>query len=163
MANKESGQFESLVNAHKGILISVTRSYSYCEEERKDLLQEILLQGWKSFTTYDQNLKFSTWFYRVALNVAISFVRKKTSEQRKIDKLVIEPTSDSQCNESIDKFIELESLLKKLGEFDRALILMQLDGLDHESIANVMNISKSNVGTRLVRIKEQLALMNKRK
>lgn len=163
MENFKTKEFENLIGSHKGILISVSRNYSYCEEEQKDLFQEIMLQAWRSFATYNSDFKFSTWLYRVSLNVAISYVRKKTSEQRKLAAFEKEPVIATENNEPIEQFIQLERLLKKLCPLDRALILMQLDGLEHGAIADVMHISKSNVSTRLVRIKEQLVLMNKRK
>lgn len=74
--------FEKLIQEHKGIIYKVTNAYCKDEEDRKDLIQEITVQLWKSFDNYDPKFKHSTWIYRIALNVSISFYRKEKKEQR---------------------------------------------------------------------------------
>ncbi len=73
---KDSGLFLSVVETHKGILYKVANAYCKDAFDRQDLIQEILVQLWKSFERYDSQYKHSTWIYRIALNVAISFYRK---------------------------------------------------------------------------------------
>lgn len=73
--------FASIIEAYKGIIYKIARSYCSVEDDRKDLIQEILLQLWKSFAKYDPQFRYSTWVYRIALNVAISFYRKEKAEE----------------------------------------------------------------------------------
>ncbi|MBP9744817.1 MAG: RNA polymerase sigma factor, partial [Saprospiraceae bacterium] len=73
---EKSELFVSVIEAHKGILFKITNSYCKNAEDRKDLLQEIIIQLWKSFDRYDSHFKFSTWIYRIALNVSITYFRK---------------------------------------------------------------------------------------
>src|SRR5689334_10268431 len=75
---RQEEQFVQVIERHKGILYKVVRSYCRDEEERKDLLQEIVYQMWKSFERYDPQYAYSTWIYRIALNVAISSYRKSS-------------------------------------------------------------------------------------
>lgn len=70
-------RFLSLIEMHKGIIYKVANAYCRDVEDRKDLVQEIVIQLWRSFDKYDAQYKWSTWMYRIALNVAISFLRKE--------------------------------------------------------------------------------------
>ena len=70
-------RFEELVQAHRGILFKVCNSYCHDRDDREDLAQEVVVQLWRSFARYDERQRFSTWMYRVALNVAISFYRRE--------------------------------------------------------------------------------------
>jgi RNA polymerase sigma factor (sigma-70 family) len=67
MSNNKEARFESLLSEHKGILYKIARSYSYCREDQRDLIQDITLQLWRSFDSYDPAFKLSTWVYRVAM------------------------------------------------------------------------------------------------
>ncbi|MFT2089942.1 RNA polymerase sigma factor [Paraglaciecola sp. 2405UD69-4] len=154
--NIKEQNFESMLKAHKGILHKIANSYSYCYEERRDLIQDIRLQLWRSFDSYDPSLKLSTWVYRVALNTAISFLRTQS-----LRKDYIEVTNTGVLEEPIDSknsevLIEVQRLLKLLNKYDRALFIMHLDGLSHNEIADVLDISTSNVGTKISRIKQSL-------
>ena len=73
----KSNKFLEMLECHKGIIYKIVNSYSRDEENRKDLAQEIIIQLWKSFNNYDDHFKYSTWVYRIALNVSISFYRKE--------------------------------------------------------------------------------------
>ncbi|MND37875.1 RNA polymerase sigma factor [Solitalea canadensis] len=78
MNSKEKTElFLSIIQANKGIIYKVANTYCKDMEDRKDLVQEISIQLWKSFDNYSSQYKYSTWMYRIALNVAISFYRKE--------------------------------------------------------------------------------------
>src|ERR1700722_1041283 len=70
-------RFQTVVDQHKKILYKVCNSYCRNRDDRDDLAQEIVVQLWKSFNSFDGRVRFSTWMYRVALNVAISFYRRE--------------------------------------------------------------------------------------
>jgi RNA polymerase sigma factor (sigma-70 family) len=120
----------------------------------------MLIQLWQSFRKFDERCQFSTWMYRVAMNVAISFYR---SEGRRIrDALPIEDfvfdltAADQVSDASSDNMAVLQKLLGQLDEMNRALVILFFDGLSYDEIAAVLGISASNVGTRLNRLKQQL-------
>lgn len=79
MSNPTEAAFLKLVNQHKGILYKASRIYADSMEDREDLQQEILIQLWKSYQNFKGNSEFSTWMYRVAINTAITYLKKKKS------------------------------------------------------------------------------------
>jgi RNA polymerase sigma factor (sigma-70 family) len=159
-ASNDKQQFLALIEGHKKILYKVANAYCKNAEDRADLIQDMLIQLWQSFRRFDERCQFSTWMYRVAMNVAISFYR---SEGRRIrDVLPIEDfaldltAADQVSDTASDNMAVLQKLLGQLDEMNRALVILFLDGLSYDEIAEVIGISASNVGTRLNRLKQQL-------
>jgi RNA polymerase sigma factor (sigma-70 family) len=147
-------RFTALLEAHAGILRKISRAYARSEADRQDLSQEIAAQLWRSFPRYDDRLPFSTWMYRVALNVAITFARRQTVRGRYFaDGEMPDPSGGAAGDRELHL---LDRFLGGLGELDRALMLLYLDGHRHDAISDVLGISESNVGTRLSRLKERL-------
>lgn len=155
----EKDKFLSLILANKGILYKV--SYSYCKdaEDRKDLVQETVIQLWKSFHTYDESYKLSTWMYRVALNVAISFYRK---ERRRKDSAlpisgsILEMAEEPSPGELENNIGLLQKFISELNELDKALMLLYMEESSYREIAEVIGITETNVATKISRIKEKL-------
>ena len=151
-------RFVALIDEHRKILFKVAGSYARRSADREDLVQEMVLHMWRSFERYDPAQRFSTWMYRVALNVAISFYRNETrrgrvivSGQETLIAMAAAPeTRDMEETETVRR------LLSGLNDFDRALVILHLDGNSYAEIAAVLGISESNVGTKLNRIKQQL-------
>jgi RNA polymerase sigma factor (sigma-70 family) len=149
--------FEKLIQEHKGLLYKVTNAYCKNEEDRKDLIQEIIVQLWKSFDKYDPQFKHSTWIYRIALNVSISFYRK---EKRRTG--IANPLSESLLKycDTFEKNAEqetninlLHTFIAELKELDRALMILYLEEKSHKEIAEITGITETNVATRIGRIK----------
>src|ERR1700730_5572291 len=117
-------------------------------------------QLWRSFDRYDDRYPFSTWMYRVALNVAISFSRHETRRRRHIvaaEDSVLESASEGSESSAPDADLRLlHHSLERLGELDRALMLLYLDGHRHGAIAEILGISETNVGTKIGRLKQRL-------
>src|SRR5262249_48817341 len=115
------------------------------------------VQLWRSFDRYDERLKFSTWMYRIALNVAISFVRAEVRRLRHTvpaeSILEIPAPKAPELDESLQL---LYGFIAKLDLLDRALILLYLEGHPHDTMAQILGISETNVGTKIGRIKERL-------
>lgn len=126
LTTADNTAFIDLINQNKGIINKVSSSYSKSREDREDLAQEIIYNIWKSFPRYGCVAKFSTWLYRIALNVAISFYRKET---RTIDHL---PFDESlvifdEVNEGDDNMQLLFRVIGELKEMDKSVILLYLD------------------------------------
>lgn len=154
---KRSGQerFLLLLEEHKKILFKVAGSYCRNPSDRQDLAQEIVVQLWRSFGRYDDRQRFSTWMYRIALNVAISFYRSESRRTRSLvpaEGFILE-IADAEPDENLRL---LRQLIDQLDELDRALIILYLDGNRHDTIAEVLGISETNVGTKIGRIKQRL-------
>lgn len=153
-------RFSDLIDAHKGILYKVANSYCRNPDDRPDLIQEILLQLWLARERFDGRSQFSTWMYRIALNVAFSFYR--TGQRRIHDTVSIdEPgfelgTVDRLMDEVSDELRTLHQAISRLAELDRALVILYLDGHPHETIGEILGLTQTNVATRLNRAKLRL-------
>ncbi len=153
-------RFLGLLDEHRKILYKVAASYGRTPEDRRDIEQEIVLQLWRSFGRFDGRVKFSTWMYRIALNVAISFVRRESRRLRRtvaVDDGALETLqTDPRTEEPAEGQRLLHHFIQHLDALNRALVILYLDGQSHEEIGEVLGISVSNVGTRMGRIKDQL-------
>jgi RNA polymerase sigma factor (sigma-70 family) len=158
-SDKELGlRFNQIIEQHSGILFKVARTYCLNEEDRKDLMQEIMIQAWKSLHKYDDNFAITTWLYRISLNVAISFYRKNATRQKSNIPLFDELTSiqDEISNEEQEQLHQLEVFISELNDLDKALMLLYLEDKSHAEISEIMGLSVSNIGTKLGRVKEKL-------
>ena len=149
--------FTQLIKEHERVIFKITTVYANTEEERKDLYQEIVLQLWKSFKGFKKEAKFSTWMYRVALNTAVTRLRKesKTTTQVPIDQAVLNYT-DSQDPLFEERIKLLYKAIENLKPLDKGIILLYLEEKNHQEIAEIIGISVSNVGTKLSRIRQQM-------
>lgn len=139
-------------------------AYIYCRdpEERRDLMQEMAIQLWRSFDQFDERAALSTWTYRVAMNVAISHRRREGRRIR--DALPLDFAFDVAAqtfDADGEQAQRLRSLIDGLDEMSRALVLFYLEGFDHSEIADLLGTTTSNVGTRLNRIKAKLQSLAK--
>ncbi len=151
-------KFIDIIKKHKGILYKVITMYCANKEDRRDLEQEILIQIWKSLDTYNDTYALTTWLYRISMNVSISHYRKTfktTGNTVRLNTTLLEFTSAPDTSERSYEQEALHSLLAKLNEFDKALMFLYLEDKDYEVIADVMGISKTNVATKISRIKNR--------
>jgi RNA polymerase sigma factor (sigma-70 family) len=160
-ANVESMQvrFEALLARHRGIVFKVANIYCRDAEDRRDLVQEICTQLWRSYPSYDEHRSFSTWMYRVALNVAISHRRSFTYRDRylsSLDDAALFAIPDAVAHDPDDRVRDLYRVIHQLDDLHRALILLYLEGRSYREIAEVLGISETNVATKLNRLKQRL-------
>ena len=150
--------FAELLDQHRGILYKVTNAYCRDHDDRQDLAQEIALQLWRSYSRFDRELRFSTWMYRIAMNVAISYYRAGRARIRETQPLedVSEVASEHERADSGDDTRVLYELIRELDELNRALTVLYLDGYSHDEIGTILGLTPTNVATRVNRIKEQL-------
>lgn len=152
----QAQQFERLLDQHKAILYKVSRTYAAYEPD--DLAQEIAIQLWRSFPSFDPSRsKFSTWMYRVALNTAISFQRRERLRAHKpLDEelLTLPPRADPNLHDELRMLREWIANLER--PVDKALVLLFLEGESHRGIAEILGISESNAATKLARLKENM-------
>lgn len=156
---KLSEQFSNVLEENIGIVVKISRAYTATFHDREDLVNDILLELWKSFKNFKGNSKISTWIYRVALNTSLNFKRKK-----KKDSLFYHLSDFKQVgnlpwlveNEYSEESEILYKCIDELNEINKAIILLYLDGNSHDEISEITGISKTNVGTRIGRIKEQI-------
>ncbi len=153
-------EFSTIIETNKKLIYKIANAYCENSEDRKDLFQEIVLQLWRAFPKYNPQFAITTWLYRIALNVSISYYRQ--SKNKKIqtvsdNKYILEiaeiPDLENPKNEQLK---QLHQFISELKELDKALILLYLEGNKQDVIAEILGISKTNVATKIGRIKEQL-------
>jgi len=156
ITNKET--FLRLLEEHKGIVIKICNAYCQGRDDKEDLSQEIVYNLWKGFATYKPDYKFSTWLYRVALNVAISYYRreKRSLHFTAYDENLIVFNEDGY-NKALDgNLFLLQQFIFELKEIDKSIMLLYLDDKSYREIAEITGISETNVATKINRIKMNL-------
>ena len=155
MVNKEA--FIKAIQENEGLIYKVASFYTDSKEDRDDLVQEIIYNLWKSFESFKQNSALSTWMYRVAMNVSIFHLKKN---RKKVNPIPIGEAILNFPEKARDEFEErlqtLQKHIKGLNLFDKGILMLYLENKSHEEIAQIVGISKTNVGTKLSRIKEKL-------
>ena len=152
-------QFRELLERHRGIVFKVANSYAYSTQDREDLAQEIAAQLWRAFPGYDATRRFSTWMYRIALNVAISSLRtrKRYDSHHETLDLAIHDAAASTTDPEIDARIrELYRCINQFDPVNRALLILYLDEHSQREIAEILGMTETNVATRIGRLKERL-------
>lgn len=157
MDNPDS-TFEKLIVSHQDMIHMVCNIYGQTATDREDLFQEITIQLWKSFSTFEHKSKFSTWLYRVALNTAITQKRKEKrtppstslSETEMCIPNVVGTDTDEEDMQA------LRSAIRRLNAIDRAIIFLYLEEKSYQEIAEIIGITSKYVGVKIVRIKAKL-------
>lgn len=149
--------FIKSIQENEGFIYKIASVYTNTIEDRNDLVQEIIYQLWKSFDTFKQKSTLSTWIYRVALNVAL--YQLKLSKKRVLTIPIYEQVLNNHENdnsESEEKWKIFKQQIDNLNLLDKGIVMLYLDNKSYDEIAEIIGISKSNVGTKLLRIKEKL-------
>ncbi|NBP68467.1 MAG: sigma-70 family RNA polymerase sigma factor [Cytophagia bacterium] len=152
--------FVNLINENQGLIHKVCMMYTNDRDSRNDLFQEIVLQLWRSFPTFRGEAKITTWMYRIALNTAISGLRKqgrsiKTEDIRE-KHFNFSDDNDDTLEENYQK---LQWAIRQLTEIERAMIMMALDEIPYDEIAETIGITQNNVRVRMNRIREKIKKM----
>jgi RNA polymerase sigma factor (sigma-70 family) len=151
--------FELIIERNKGIIYKVANSYCKDIDDRKDLVQEIIIELWKSFKRYNHSSKLSTWMYRVALNVAISFYRRDSKRKMvstELSESLIAIIPESEPGEIESQINQLQQFIGELKDMDRALMILYLEDKSQKEIGEILGITETNVSTKIARIKEIL-------
>lgn len=152
--------YKSHILPNLGIIIKICRAYTDTQEDFEDYYQEVCLQLWKSRDNFKEQSKWSTWVYRLSLNVCMTFVRKKKKNFRVSDDVKpVEIEDDYRSEFTNESFNMLYGAIKKLSKLDRAIILLYLEEKPYKDIAEVIGVSANNIGVRINRIKGQLKKM----
>ena len=160
MTNKTlEKKFSEKVIESQGIIHKVCRMYCDDPEHRKDLFQEILIQLWKSFPSFRNESKFSTWMYRVAFNVAIQDLRKaKKKQQLFFQTNQFKDISEEKKSNFKDERLQLmHGAIAKLNKIEKAILMLHLEEKSNEEIADIIGITQNYVRVKMNRIKTKLS------
>ena len=150
-------EFERTIRENAGVLHKLCRVYTFNPDEYEELFQEMLVQIWRSTENFRGEAKISTWIYQICINTALSFRSKLARRKKRFEtldgKIFVQPAPDIAEDERLGK---LYATIRELKPIDRAIVSLYLDEKSYEETANILGISKTNVATRLMRLKKQL-------
>jgi RNA polymerase sigma-70 factor (ECF subfamily) len=146
--------FIRIINGNQGIVKSLCKAYYTSYEDQRDAYQDIILQLWKSFETFRGESELSTWIYRVSLNTLLTKVRK---ERNKIitEPLLISDLITPSAMADDDREL-LRVVIQSLKDVDKAIVILYLEGYKNKEISQILDITPTNVSTRLNRVKTEL-------
>jgi len=159
--------FRAWLEEYRGILAKVGRSYADSPAEAQDLRQEMMLQLWISLASFKGQARPSTWIYRVCLNTAMTWLRGDSRRKRRIEPLgdlgdvAATTASPAEAAASRDMLEALYAAIRALPQFDRALVLLMLDGVAYREMAEVTGMTENHVGVALTRARRRLAVIMK--
>lgn len=152
-------RFTELLEQHGGIVRKVAGTYCWHPDDRDELSQEIHMRLWRAFPNYDDTRPFATWMYRVALNASISWVRRNSLRLRHMTALDEDAHLSSEARGDPDedgRITFLRRFIDSLDPVNRALMLLYMEEQSYADIAAVLGISKSNVATKINRLKKRV-------
>jgi RNA polymerase sigma-70 factor (ECF subfamily) len=154
--------FNDWLEGYKALIFKIVRAYAHEAMDRDDLFQEITLQVWRSIPAFRGESAVTTWIYRIALNIALKWVRKerKHPQTEAIDN-VAHVLRESGAHVD-DRLAWLYEEISRLDEIDRSIALLLLDDFSYKEMAEILGITKSNVGVKINRIKKHLITKSKK-
>lgn len=150
-------EFLALIHQNRAMLYKVCNLYCHAEADRQDMFQEIVIQLWKAYPRFRGDSKFSTWLYRIALNTAISDLRR---QQRRV-KLYYPETAPVQAadlpnREQEEQLKQLYDAIGGLGQIEKAIVMLYLEENSYEEMEAILGINQNNLRVKMNRIKEKL-------
>tara|TARA_B100000795_G_C22552583_1_gene343077 strand:+ start:90 stop:581 length:492 start_codon:yes stop_codon:yes gene_type:complete len=149
--------YKTSIIPFSGIIIKLCRAYTNSQEDFEDYFQEVCLQIWRSKENFREKSEWSTWVYRISLNVCLTLLKKKKNNRQHFvsDSITSEETEDNYAfsDESLNL---LYDAIRKLSEIDRAIIMLYLEEKSYHEIADIIGTNPNNIGVRVTRIKTKL-------
>jgi RNA polymerase sigma factor (sigma-70 family) len=155
----QKDQFLYIIQQNKKLIFKVCNAYCHDPEDRKDLVQEVIIRLWQSFHKYDDKYKLSTWMYRITLNTAISHYRSAHKIQNQtvsIHENLFDFADENDRQELDDNVKLLYGFINQFDKLNKALMILYLDNNSYKEIAEVLGITETNVATKLARLKQRL-------
>jgi RNA polymerase sigma factor (sigma-70 family) len=151
-------EFVTRVHEHRAMLHKVCNLYCFSAHDQQDLFQEIIVQLWKSWPQFRGEAKFSTWLYRIALNTAISGLRRQKKRFRSVDPagLPSETPDIPYPEEKEQQLQQLYAAIGQLTEVEKALIMLYLEDKSYDEMEEILGMNQNNLRVKMNRIKEKL-------
>jgi len=155
-------QFEKHIKEHELLIYKICRIYAYTNADRQDLFQEIVIQLWNAFPKFKGDSKLSTWLYRVAINTAITGLRKRKDFIESYDHAAL-PTniSDEHRVHLEERLLEMYKAIEQLNQIEKAIVMFYLEDKSYEEMEEILGISQGNLRVKMNRIKEKLRNLTK--
>ena len=155
-------QFEKDITEHELLLLKVCHIYAYTAVDRQDLFQEIVIQLWKAYPNFKGNSKLSTWMYRVAINTAITGLRRKKDFIISYEPSSL-PTqiSDNNSSANEDQLQVLYKAIEQLNQIEKAIVMLYMEERSYDEMEEILGITQGNLRVKMNRIKEKLRQLTK--
>ena len=150
--------YQTSILPFAAIIIKICKAYTNSQEDFEDYYQEVCLQIWRSKDNFREKCKWSTWVYRISLNVCLTLLKKRKSKGQMYftsDVLPDAIITESRAFED-ESLNQLYIAIRHLSEVDRALIILYLEEKSYQEIADILGTNTNNIGVRVNRIKERL-------
>ena len=156
-------EFESHIKEHELLLHKVSCMYAYNNTDRQDLFQEIVIQLWKAFPNFKGDAKISTWMYRIAINTAITGLRKTKKlitsyEPHTIPEHAVDEATSLQKEEQVK---ELYNAIERLNQVEKAIVMLYMEDRSYEDMEEILGINQGNLRVKMNRIKDKLKQLTK--
>lgn len=150
-------QFKQLITTHGALISRICFSYASNGDDYQDLRQDVLINIWKGLTAFRGESSSLTWIYRVTLNTCVSTLRKRSSRPatERLDLMALDIPETGDDEGLRERFETLHRLISELSPVDKAIVTMWLDERSYDEIAEVVGLSRNNIGLRLHRIRER--------
>lgn len=156
-------QFERLINEHELLIWKICRIYAYTDADRKDLFQEIVIQLWKAYPKFKGEAKFSTWLYRVAINTAITGLRKQRNFITSYEPATL-PVNIGDHNHSEpeeERLQQLYAAIEQLSQVEKAIVMLYMEDRTYEDMEDILGINQGNLRVKMNRIRDKLRELTK--
>lgn len=162
--NAKREEFLGLISSHQHLIRKVAAIYYKNPEDQEDAFQEILVNLWKAYPTFEGRSKLSTWIYRVALNTVLTNLRKATNRvyHNQTDAEVPEDISTTNEHDFSEEISVLYKAIEHLSDIEKAVIMLYMEEKTYDDIADIMGMTRTNVGVKISRIKKKLKKLYKK-
>ena len=155
-------QFEKHITENELLIYKVCRLYAYSEADRQDLFQEIVIQLWNAFLRFKGQSKFSTWLYRVAINTAITGLRRRKEFIVSYEPAALPQHSEDNTSAELEEQLKvLHKAIKQLNQVEKAIVMLYMEDKTYEEMEDILGISQGNLRVKMNRIKEKLRQITK--
>ena len=150
--------YTSSILPYAAIIIKICRAYTNTQEDFEDYYQEVCLQIWRSKDNFNEQSEWSTWIYRISLNVCLTLLKKNKNSKQQFasDYMPIEVAEENSQVFAAESLNHLYDAIRHLSEVDRAVILLYLEEKSYKEIAEIIGTNANNIGVRVKRIKQRL-------
>jgi RNA polymerase sigma-70 factor, ECF subfamily len=157
-------QFERHISENELLLYKICWIYAYTDADRQDLFQEMVIQLWKAYPRFKGDAKFSTWLYRVAINTAITGLRKKKDFITSYEPSALPAhLGDNDHNSAEEERVqELYNAIEQLSEVEKAIVMLYMEDRSYNEMEEILGISQGNLRVKMNRIKEKLRQLTKK-
>jgi RNA polymerase sigma-70 factor, ECF subfamily len=156
--NERQKAFTAHIQQHQALIFKVCHLYCNNEEDKRDLFQEIVFQLWKSYPSFRGEAKFTTWLYRIALNTAITAIRKNKLNHLTayVDDWPWQFTEGDRAQEIREQAELLNKAIAHLSDIEKSIVMLYLEERSYQEMEEILGINQNSLRVKMNRIKEKL-------